>query len=125
MSEVNKGRHLSAETRRKMSEAKKGANHPLYGKHRSVETRRKMSEALKGKHRSVETRKKMSEAKKGNSYRSRPVICVETLERFASATEAAKAIGLRNMTSICNACRGVHKTAGGYHWAYVDVEKTA
>ena len=34
------------------------------GKHHSAETRKKMSEAQKGKHRSAETRKKMSEAKK-------------------------------------------------------------
>jgi len=65
-------RQKELERRRKISEAKKGKNHPLFGKHPSEETRRKMSEALKGKnhpmfgkHLSEETRRKMSEAKKG------------------------------------------------------------
>ena len=37
------------------------------GKHHSAETRKKMSEANKGKHFSAETRKKMSESKKGKN----------------------------------------------------------
>ena len=56
-------RTVSAETRRKISEAKKGKTH-------SEETRRKMSEAHKGKKRkphSAETRRKMSEAAKGRT----------------------------------------------------------
>lgn len=39
----------SEDTRRRMSEARKGENHPLYGKSLSNETKRKISEALKGK----------------------------------------------------------------------------
>ena len=54
----NNGKHLSAETRKKISEAHNG-------KHHSEETRQKLSEAQKGKHRSEETKKKISEAKKG------------------------------------------------------------
>ena len=56
----NKGKHLSAETRKKISEAHNG-------KHHSEETRQKLSEALKGKHLSAESRKKISEAKKGEN----------------------------------------------------------
>ena len=44
----NKGKQLSEETRKKMSEALSGDNHPFFGKHRSDETRLKMSEANKG-----------------------------------------------------------------------------
>ena len=40
-------RHLSDETKKKISEAKKGMNHPLYGKHHSDETKKKISEAKK------------------------------------------------------------------------------
>lgn len=65
LSETLKGHTVSEETRRKMSEAKKG-------RARSDETRRKISESLKGEnnpffgqHHSEESRKKMSEAKKG------------------------------------------------------------
>ena len=49
-----KGKHLSEETRKKMSEANKGKqageNNPMYGKHHSEETKKKMREAHKGKH---------------------------------------------------------------------------
>lgn len=69
----------SQESKRKMSEAKKGKycgeNHPMYGKHFSYETRRKMSEAAKGrcgektgmhgKHHSEEAKLKISKALKG------------------------------------------------------------
>ena len=57
----NNGKYLSAETRKKMSEARKG-------KHPSAETRKKLSESRKGKHHSAETRKKMSESKKGKNH---------------------------------------------------------
>ena len=59
------GMNHSEESKKKMSEALKGENNPLYGKHHSEETKRKMSEAKKGKHHSEETRIKMSAAHKG------------------------------------------------------------
>ena len=58
MSEAKKGRHLSDETKKKLSELGKGRHH-------SEESRRKMSELGKGRHHSEETKKKLSEAKKG------------------------------------------------------------
>lgn len=63
----HKGMQRSTETKRKMSEAHKGENNPLYGKHHSDETKRKMSEAHKGRKRkpfTAEHRQKLSEAKK-------------------------------------------------------------
>ena len=78
MSEANKGKHLSAETRKKISEARKGKSlsaetrkkmsEARINKPKSAETRKKMSEAQKGKHRSAETRKMMSETQKGNYF---------------------------------------------------------
>lgn len=73
MSEARKGKHLSAEHRRKIGEANKGKHHP------SLETRKKMSEAGKGKipwnkgkkgaqHLTPETRRKISEALKGTNH---------------------------------------------------------
>ena len=65
----------SEETKRKMSEAKKGKNHPFYGQHHSEEIKRKMSKSLKGenhpmygKHHSEEAKRKMSEAHKGKHF---------------------------------------------------------
>ena len=55
------GKHLSAETRKKMSEAR-------INKPKSAETRKKMSEANKGKSLSAETRKKMCEAQNGSYF---------------------------------------------------------
>lgn len=66
------GMRHSAESRRKMSKAKKGANHPNYGKHLSIDVRRKIGESNKGRtsprkgtHLSVETRMKIGKANKG------------------------------------------------------------
>lgn len=59
------GKMHSAETRKKISEAMSGENHPMYGKTHSVETRKKISESLKGKKHSEKTRKKISKARKG------------------------------------------------------------
>ena len=57
----NLGNHLSAETCKKITEAKRG-------KHLSSEHRKKLSEAHKGNHHSAETSKKIAEARKGNHW---------------------------------------------------------
>ena len=71
-----KGKTLSEETRRKLSEAHKNISEETRrklseahkGKHLSKETRNKMSEANKGKHHSDDTRIKISEANKGKHH---------------------------------------------------------
>lgn len=139
------GVHRSAEARRKMSESMKGANHPNYGKHRSAETRRKLSESHKGKHLSHETRRKLSESLKGANNPNygkhlsdetrrkiseslkgnispcrKQVMNIETGEKYASADDAAIAIGRKSADAVARVCRGERKTAGGYHWIYTD-----
>ena len=47
ISEAKKGKVKSDEAKRKMSEAQKGEKHAFYGKHHTDETKRKMSEAMK------------------------------------------------------------------------------
>ena len=49
MSDAKKGKPRSAETRKKLSEAHKGKPSPTKGKHFSEETKNKLSEAHKGK----------------------------------------------------------------------------
>ena len=85
-----KGKHHSEESRKKMSESRKGENNPRFGKHHSAEARKKISEAKKGennprfgkpawnkgKQHSAEARKKMSESKKGSYFFNNGVICV-------------------------------------------------
>ena len=58
----NKGKKLSEETRRKISESTKG-------KKFSEETRRKLSEAHKGKQHTEEWRRKSGEAHKGKTWK--------------------------------------------------------
>lgn len=47
-------------SKKKMSEAKSGVNHPLFGRTHSAETKEKMSKAHKGKSLSTETKAKLS-----------------------------------------------------------------
>ena len=62
------GKHLSAMTKHKLSEAFRGEKHPMWGKHRSLETRQKLSKANYGKKHSEETRQKISESLRGERH---------------------------------------------------------
>ena len=66
ISKAKKGKKLSEETKKKLSEAKKG-NKYFLGKHHSEEAKKKISTTMKGKPKSEDTRNKMSEAKKNMS----------------------------------------------------------
>ena len=71
MSEARKGRTQSEETRKKISEAKKGRTSNRKGVTLSAETRKKMSEAKKGKKLkpfTEEHRRKLSETMKGRIF---------------------------------------------------------
>ena len=58
ISEAHKGKHHTKETKQKLSEINKGKSH-------TEERKRKISEAHKEKHHTEETKKKMSEERKG------------------------------------------------------------
>jgi hypothetical protein len=64
--EGGSGRVLSEETRRKLSDANRGKNHPNYGKTTSLETKAKMSASKKNM--SDETRAKYSAANTGENH---------------------------------------------------------
>ena len=55
--------------------------------------------------------------------RSPSVVCVETNVVYDTGIEAARAVGLSSGSTIYACCRGKSKTAGGYHWKYLDQEK--
>lgn len=64
-----KGIPLSDETKKKMSESRKGRLGPMKGKHHSEETKRKMAEVHKGESRSEETKRKLSGLYKGKHWK--------------------------------------------------------
>ena len=82
----SKGKTLSEETRKKMSESRSGEKHPMYGKHHSDDTCKKISECIRGekhpfygKHHSEESRKRMS------VIHSRKHLSDETLKKMCES----------------------------------------
>ena len=61
ISQSKKGKPLSAETRKKMSESQMGEKNGFYGKHHSEETKRKIAAHRIGTHQSEAQKKKMSD----------------------------------------------------------------
>lgn len=94
-----KGKPLSEETKQKMSEAKKG-------KPKSEEHKRKISESCKGKPKSKHKQKL-----------SKKVVCLEIKQVFNSTKEAKEWLGKGD---IYLSLKDNTKTAGGYHWQYLE-----
>lgn len=135
------GHALSEESRRQIGETRKarGITSWTLGKHLSAETRAKISAGNKGKtfRMSDEAKRHISESKRGPlnpNYGKRPseesirlrvekVQCsviqihdgIET--KYASIKEASEQTGIV-ASNISRACKGTRKTAGGYCWRY-------
>lgn len=138
----NSNKHLSEETREKISEARKKEN-------LSDETRKKMSDSAKkrcstqewkqyyhnvlsGREISEETKSKMRNAHLDNSHSEEtrmkirkammgePVVCVELNLVFECAKDAGIQLNIGKTASgpILECCRGRRKTYGGYHWQF-------
>ena len=97
----------SQETKDKMSETRKGVPH-------SKEHCEAISKALTGK-------KKTPEAIRNNqlAQHRKPVICIETEIEYESLSDAQRKTGILGET-ISRCCRGKQKTAGGYHWRFIN-----
>lgn len=56
--------------------------------------------------------------------RGTSVKCIETNTIYCSAREASRKTGI-HQSSISRCCNNEYgfKTAGGYHWKYIDVER--
>ena len=109
-------------------------NHPFYGKHHTEETKRKMSEAKKGKTLSEEHKKKLSEAQKGEKShmygrtgekckKSKPVVQIdpntnEVINIYPGAREAERQTEFYQ-SAISRCCRGEQKMYKGYKWMYL------
>lgn len=126
------------ETRKKMSETRKGENCYWYGKKRSKETISKIQKAKAGKplsektkaallyavqHQTKETREKISKSLTGNSRAAKQVVCVETGKVYNSILDAARKTGI-SRTTIGKVCNNTIycKMAGGYHWQFYEKE---
>lgn len=125
MSEIMKGRpngwegrHHTEETKKKTSEALKGNQH-FKGHHHSEETKQKLSEKNKGRQFTEETKLKISATQKNHPNKSKPVLCVETNTIYSSVKEAGRQTGI-SPGNISSVCRKKTKTAGRYHWKYIE-----
>ena len=65
---------------------------------------------------------RMVETQRKTSKHSKPVKCVETGIVYISLHEAERETGIL-YTLICRALKGRQKTAGGYHWVYIDSDE--
>lgn len=134
------GHRVSDELRRQLSECRMGEKHPLYGKHLSEETRRKMSEAHKGykptpeecrqrserqmgeknhnygKRASEETRRKQSESRRKYTI-VQMNLDGEIVATYPTTRAAAVSVN-GHATSIAAVCRGKKNKTAGYRWRY-------
>lgn len=94
-----------------------GERNGMYGKHHSEETKKKISEAKKGSHMSEEAKQKISNFMNTNHPRAKKVRCIETGEIFLSARKAAEAYGTSH-NCITRVCNGERKTTLGKHWEW-------
>lgn len=132
----NWGKHLSVETKKKISEANKGRISSLKGIPRNDEVKKKISESTKGVRRSLgmtghhhsdESKKKMSESRKGkaspNAKKVYQYLNGNLVGVYNSAVEAANANNFHYSGALPSACKGNYNKEGnhtynGYKWYY-------
>lgn len=138
LTEGGDGGIVSEESRKKMSESKKGLlsreKHPMLGKHHSDETKHKISEVHKGKHISEEQKKKLSSALKGRTSpnKGKPM-SEETKKKLSKKVLQFTLDGdfirewpslhecTRNgfqQSAVGRCCQGKQKSAYGFKWCY-------
>ena len=117
LSKANKGKHLSVEHKRKISEATSGEKNPFYGRQHSEESRRKMSGSHKGKPaynkgipRSEEVKKKLS--KKVLQF----TLNGEFVREWPSVAECGRNGFCQGAVSEC--CQGKRKSHKGFRFMY-------
>lgn len=99
----NKNKILHEETKALMSSVRSGERHAMFGKHHTDEARELLKDANK---------KAVQKWSKDGK---------ELLRTFESVEEAARDSGARG-EHICKVCKGLRKTAGGFHWKFASTE---
>ena len=123
------GKKLSDETKEKISATLKGNVMPKQtkekirqariGKKHTIEIKEKISNSMKGIERAkhtVDSKQKLSDSQKKFMKK---VKCLETGIIFNSVSEASKLLNIPQ-PNISRVCKGIVKTAGGYHFEFVE-----
>lgn len=120
---------VDADDRRKeFSQRMLGENNPMYGRTGELNPAYGQDHSgdkngMYGKHHTDKAKELNRQAHLGaNNKMSKPVVCIETQAVFASQGEAGRMMNCDSST-INKCCRGVKKTAGGYHWRYATEEE--
>ena len=111
------GQKMSEATKAKIKASRTGVKLNL-----TPESRDRLKQRLLGHQVSDETRAKISKAQKGtlmgkDNPKSKKVLCEETGEVYHGILDASRILNITS-SNISSCCRGITKTAGGYHWSY-------
>lgn len=121
-----RGYHHTDESKKVMRIKRLGSKGYWTGKHLSGETKEKLSASHKGKNfgipRNEDVKRKISESHKKNGKNKKPVIQFDittgdVIKKYDSALSAAKAMGTHSR-NISKACLGYTHTCCGYKWQY-------
>ena len=99
----NKNKVLHEDTKELMSSVRSGERHPMFGKHHQDDAKELLKEA---------NRKEVQQWSKDGT---------QLISTFESVDEAAKNTGAYT-EHISKVCNGRRKTAGGFHWKFVNQE---
>lgn len=119
MKAAHVGKVLPEDQKNKISAALKGrkTSRGTLGCKYSAESCEKISKALKEHYKHAE-----SHIIGAKNPKARGVINLTTGKRYATIAEAQRDCGIKTHTGICNACKGLVKSAGGYKWKYAESE---
>lgn len=133
----NTGKTMSEESKRKMSEAKKGIykgeNHPWWGRSHTEGTKEKLRKIATAKECSSVTKLKMSKNNRGKGNPNHRYVWITPAGSFYSTYEAAKSLGLDRKTIEQRCRKGARNAIVRYKdypwrdlgWYLVNIEKRA